>query len=178
MADKVGVSGSALERLKPWLAEVTLSLLDDERSGAAAGRGVEQQIQALAPASARRRAFETPGQQIGFLAGAPLADQVASLDATLKEIEDQPDMYRRVLNGWMAGDLGELRADALDSLMAASPTLYRRLISARNRRWTRIIEARLSGAGDVVMVVGAGHLIGPDGVPERLRAAGVPVDGP
>jgi uncharacterized protein YbaP (TraB family) len=173
-----GVSADALERLRPWLAEVTLSLLDDQRAGAAAGRGVEQQLEAMAPATARRRAFETPRQQIQFLAGSSMEDQVASLNETLTEIEDQPDMYSRVVSGWMAGDLRELIADALDPLRTVSPTLYRRLISERNARWTRTIEARLHGRGTAVVVVGAGHLIGPDGVPARLRAAGIAVDGP
>ena len=178
VCDLLGLPRDAVEALRPWLAEVTLSLKDDERAGASASGGVEQQLQSLAPASAKRHAFETPGEQIAFLAGAALSDQVASLDETLHEIEDQPQAYRRVVDGWMAGDLDELDADALEPLRRASPALYRRLISDRNARWARRVERRLSGSGVVVVVVGAGHLIGPEGVPARLRAAGVTVEGP
>ena len=179
VAAKLGVDYDAVELMRPWLAEVTLSLTVDEREGATAGRGVEQQLQGLTPMSARRRALETPAEQIDFLAGAPLPDQIASLDATLHEITDDPQSFARVLNGWMAGDLRELEIDALDPLWRASPTLYRRLLTERNARWADKLRARLeAGHGVMVVVVGVGHLIGPQGVPARLRAMGLTVDGP
>jgi hypothetical protein len=36
----------------------------------------------------------------------------------------------------------------------------------------------MKGHGRTVVVVGVGHLIGPDGVPARLRALGYSVTGP
>ena len=60
----------------------------------------------------------------------------------------------------------------------ASPTLFRRLVSDRNARWTLTLDERLKGRGRTVVVVGMGHLIGPDGVPARLRALGYEVEGP
>ena len=47
-----------------------------------------------------------------------------------------------------------------------------------NAHWLRIVAARLNQPGDAVMVVGVGHLIGPDGLPALLRARGIKVDGP
>jgi len=41
-----------------------------------------------------------------------------------------------------------------------------------------IILKRLEGQGEAVMVVGVGHLVGPDSVPALLRARGIPVEGP
>jgi len=175
---QLGLDYGAVESMQPWLAEVTLSLTVDEQDGAAATRGVEQQLQGLTPLSAQRRAFETPAEQIGFLAGALLSDQIASLDATLNEITDDPGAFTRMLNGWMGGDLRELDADALEPLCRASPALYRRVITDRNARWADQLHRRLEGRGIVVVVVGMGHLIGPQGVPARLRAMGVAVDGP
>jgi uncharacterized protein YbaP (TraB family) len=178
VAAQLGVGYEAIEAMRPWLAEVTLSLTVDEREGAAASRGVEQQLQGLAPSSARRRAFETPTDQIGFLAGASLPDQIASLDETLREITDDPGSFGRMLNGWMAGDTRELETDALEPLWRASPTLYKRLLTDRNARWADQLRRLLTGRGVIVVVVGVGHLIGPQGVPARLRAMGVPVEGP
>jgi uncharacterized protein YbaP (TraB family) len=179
VAAQLSVDYDAVESMRPWLAEVTLSLTVDEQKGATAGRGVEQQLQALTPMSARRRALETPAEQIGFLAGATLADQIASLDATLHEITDDPQSFDRVLNGWMAGDLQELDTDALQPLWRASPALYRRLLTDRNARWADKMRGWLkTERGVVVVVVGIGHLIGPQGVPARLRVMGFPVDGP
>ncbi|HEX7759705.1 MAG TPA: TraB/GumN family protein [Caulobacteraceae bacterium] len=178
VAAELSLSTLALERMRPWLAEVTVSVAMDARMGARASDGVEEKIEALAPATARRRAFETAPQQIGFLAGAPMETQVASLDETLTEIEDRPETYEKVVQDWQDGDVAALKTDALDPLLTAAPVLYQRLIVERNSRWTRIIQRRLKGHGVTVIVVGAGHLIGPDGVPAMLRARGVAVEGP
>lgn len=178
VAGKLSLSTLALDRMRPWLAEVTLSLAMDARVGANASDGVEERIQGLAPPTAQRRAFETVSQQIGFLAGTPMDTQIASLDETLSEIEDRPETYDKVIADWLAGDTAALKTDALDPLQKAAPLLYRRLIVERNTRWTQTIRQRLRGHGLTVIVVGVGHLVGPDSVPAMLRAKGVPVEGP
>jgi uncharacterized protein YbaP (TraB family) len=169
---------AALDRMQPWMADLTLSVADDVRSGAGASDGVESRLQALAPPSVPRRAFETAPQQIEFLAGAPLPDQIASLNETLGEIDDDPGSYQRIVGEWMSGDLAGLRRDAVDPVARASPRLYERLLGQRNRRWARILGARLRSPGRIVVVVGVGHMIGPVGLPALLRAQGFQVEGP
>jgi uncharacterized protein YbaP (TraB family) len=177
-AAALNLSPEAVERMRPWLADLTLSVADDALSGANASDGVEEQVERAAPATAARRAFETAPQQIEFLAGAPLADQIASLNWTLSEITDDPQSYRRIVGEWLAGDVAGLERDADAPLADVSPRLYRRLIIERNRRWAKVIEARLAAGGVIVVIVGVGHLIGPDSLPAMLRAKGLEVDGP
>ena len=177
-AAKVDASPAALEGMRPWMADLTLSLLQDGQAGARASQGVEQSLQNMAPPKIRRRAFETPADQISVLADAATVDQVASLDETLTDIVERPDMYRHVVDEWMAGDLDGLEADALTPLRKVSPALYDRLITQRNQSWAKIIAAAVGHKGSSVVVVGAGHLVGPGGVPALLRAAGLKVEGP
>ena len=66
----------------------------------------------------------------------------------------------------------------INPMIRDAPGVYRTLVVARNQRWIGIIANRLQGKGEAVMVVGVGHLIGPDGVPNLLRAQGIQVDGP
>ncbi|HUO12287.1 MAG TPA: TraB/GumN family protein [Caulobacteraceae bacterium] len=169
---------AALDRMQPWMAEFVLSIADDARGGADAFNGVEEQLQAITPLSVRRMAFETARQQIEFLAGAPVKDQVASLNWTLSEIEDDPRSYQRVVDEWMAGDLAGLQRDAVQPLQTVSPGLYRRLLTQRNHAWAKVLAARLHRKGTAVVVVGVGHMIGPDGLPALLRAQGFDVQGP
>jgi uncharacterized protein YbaP (TraB family) len=178
MAASLDLSLPTLRRMRPWLAEVTISVVADGRQGGSSSDGVEEQVQALAPVQARRRAFETPEQQIDFLAGAPMADQIASLDESLREMEEKPQAYREIVDDWITGDLAAIETDALDPLRRASPTLFDRLITSRNRRWTKVIERRLKRSGTTVIVVGMGHLVGAGGVPALLRADGLTVEGP
>lgn len=174
----LGVAPAFLDPMEPWLAEMNLTMAAIGRSGASAHHGVEDQIDAAAPRKVRRRAFETVAFQIGIFDTAPLTDQLASLEDTLDEIETDPGAYDALLAAWLSGDVAALEAISGRRLIAVSPYLYRRLLPERNERWTRLIRKRLSGHGATVMVVGAAHLIGPDGIPARLRAQGVTVDGP
>ena len=178
VAAGLGVSLQGLERMRPWLADVSLSLLDDQRAGGVASEGVERQAQALAPSNVQRRAFESARYQIDLLAGAPRLDQIASLEETLGEIEDRPQTFQRLVAEWMAGDLAGIQANALQPLEAASPSLYRRLIANRNRRWSATIAALLRRSGTIVVIVGIGHLLGSEGVPALLRSRGFTVRGP
>ena len=139
---------------------------------------MEKAVAAAGSGAAARRAFETPREQIEILAGAPMAEQLASLSETLKELEDKPDAFADLVRAWMAGDLKALDREALVPLRKASPALFRRLVSDRSARWARTLDQRLHGQGRTVVVVGMGHLIGPDGVPARLRALGYRVEGP
>ncbi len=178
LARAYGADPANLARLEPWLAEVALAGAVFAKAGAETGHGVEAVLNASAPSGARRRALETPAEQIDLFDQTPIADQIASLHASLVDLEADPDGYINLVRAWMAGDPAVLDREALAPLRAASPTLFRRLVTERNARWTTDLDARLKGRGRTVVVVGVGHLIGPDGVPARLRALGYSVTGP
>lgn len=176
-AGKLGLSPAALDRLTPWLADVSLSVAALARQGAGTDSGVERTLAQAAPA-ARRQAFETGAEQIAFFADLPLAEQLASLEDTLRQLDEDPGFYDELVGAWMAGDVRALQSLGLDPMKQASAALYERLIVARNRRWVETIRQRLAGSGETVIIVGAGHLVGPDGVPALLRARGIHVEGP
>jgi len=178
VAKAYGADAAMLDRLRPWLAEVALGAAAYRKAGAGEAAGVEQAIAAAAPASAQRRAFETPREQIELIAGTSEAEQIDSLRGTLEEMEREPDQFARLVREWMSGDIKALDRDALEPLRKASPQLFRRIVTDRNARWTRVLDQRLKGHGRTVVVVGMGHVIGPDGVPARLRALGYRVQGP
>jgi uncharacterized protein YbaP (TraB family) len=167
-----------IERMRPWLAEVRLSLAVLGKDDANTGDGVEQRIAAEAPPGARREAFETPEQQVAMFADAPEAEQVASLEDSLKEVQGDPRAYRKLVAAWMSGDPRQVQKVAVTPLQRSSPIMYRRLVTERNAAWVRALAKRMAGSGRTVVVVGAGHLAGPDGVPARLRALGFQVEGP
>ena len=172
------VSPALLDRLQPWLAEIALAGGAYRRMGADASSGVEKIIAAMATPNAKRRAFETPAEQIALLSSGTEDEQVASLRETMQELEDKPDEFQLLVKAWIDGDVVALDKEALEPIRKTSPNLFRRLVTERNARWTEVLDARLKGHGKTVVVVGIGHLIGPDGVPARLRALGYSVTGP
>jgi len=147
------------------------------QDGAGQQDGVEAQLAQAAPQAARR-AFETAAQQVEMVSGAPQDAQIASLESSLREADSDPDEYRRMLDAWLKGDGQEIYQHDVLTLRKDAPDLFRILITERNAAWTRVLAGRLGGTGHVVVVVGAAHLLGPDGLPARLRALGFQVDGP
>ncbi len=125
-AVRFGLAPDAMDRMRPWLADATLSVAADARSGAIASEGVERRVDALAPSTARRHALESAADQIAVLAEGSLAEQVALLGVTLDEIDKEPDKYEALVTAWTSGDIARLRREALDPLIAASATRLRR----------------------------------------------------
>lgn len=177
LCGRLGVAPAAIDRLRPWFADVTIGVVALMNQGASVTTGVERTLADAAP-KARRRAFETPAEQIAFFAEAPLADQLASLEDTLKQIDEDPAYYDRLIDAWANGDTRAIETLGLTPMKQVSLYLYDRLIVQRNRRWAEAIAGRMAGAGETVIVVGVGHLVGPDSVPALLRARGFKVEGP
>lgn len=174
---RLGVAPAGIDRLRPWFADVTIGVVALMNQGASVTTGVERTLADAAP-GARRRAFETPTEQIAFFADAPLADQLASLEDTLEQIDADPAYYDRLIDAWLAGDTRAIEELGLTPMKQVSLYLHDQLIVRRNRRWAETIAERMAGAGETVIVVGVGHLVGPDSVPALLRARGFTVEGP
>ena len=178
VSSRAGIRPEQLERFRPWLAEATLSVAALQSQGAWARDGVEQVLSMGLALKVERRAFETPEQQIDILANGREAEQMASLEETLRRMDEEPDSYAALLASWMAADLGALEREALQPVRQRTPDLYKTLIRDRNLRWVEVLKQRMNGRGRTVIIVGVGHLLGEDGLPERLRRLGYRVEGP
>ena len=171
-----GIAPAVINRLQPWLAETLISVTYYQKRGADSSDGVEMQVAQQLPAAAERHAFETVEQQIGFFADASIKDQADSLSETLREIEEEPDSFDKIVGAWLAGDEKGLVREAIDPMKKDAPGAYRTLVVERNRHFADQIVHLLEGHQRILVIVGAGHLVGPDGVPTLLRTRGVGVE--
>ena len=97
------------------------------------------------------------------------------MDLLLSVIDEvgRPKTERPDLAGiWSKGDLEKLE-DITGEGMLADPELRESLLV--NRIWAAQIENLLTAAPRPLIAVGAGHLLGPDGVPALLEARGYTV---
>jgi uncharacterized protein YbaP (TraB family) len=128
------------------------------------------------------RGLETAEQQIEMLASAPEEQQLAELKALLAVPEEEFDASIREMDeavrAWMKGDtkpleeVSEKWRSGEDEALAAA-TSYTLMIVRRNEDWAEQIAKLMAGSGVAFVAVGAGHLVGPDSLQEKLRARGI-----
>lgn len=176
-APRYGVDINAISSLRPWVVAQTLSLagMSEEPVSGMAASGVDMVLQAEVPAE-RQRQLETAEIQFRLLSGAPIEQQVTTLMKTLDALEqmDGKDPIQELLAVWSRGDTDAL-AEAAFADTPIGTDEYRRFFSDRNRRWVTELEKLLASNDQSLVVVGAGHLVGPDGLPSLLEAAGYTV---
>jgi uncharacterized protein YbaP (TraB family) len=75
---------------------------------------------------------------------------------------------------WRSGDAPKL-AKLLSTEYESFPALYRPLVTVRNEHWLPQIKQMLKEKDNVLVVVGALHLVGKDGLLDSLRHDGYTV---
>jgi uncharacterized protein YbaP (TraB family) len=56
------------------------------------------------------------------------------------------------------------------------PKLYKRLVTDRNSKWLPLIDAYMNTPQTEFILVGAGHLVGPEGIIALLKKKGYMID--
>lgn len=174
---RLGVPIAMFERMRPWMASLTLSMLPMMQAGYDADAGVDQAIDAAAQALGKRtRAFETIEQQIGFLANLGEDVQRQMLVETLTQAEPGAMQADEMTTAWERGDMEALERLVVDDTRDEYPEVYQVLFVQRNNAWIDTLMTELQGSGVDFVAVGAGHMLGADGLVEQLRARGVSVE--
>jgi len=172
-----GLPYPGVRQMRPWLVDLTLSqrALAGDEGESALGAGVEVLLSAEVPAE-RERGLETAEEQIAMLSGRSEAEQVDSLMTTVNMLDGNEFSLAAFVDSWINADLDTLQREMEASLGAVGSPYYDRLITDRNRNWTDQIAQLLAGNDQSLIVVGAGHLVGPVGVPTLLEERGFKVE--
>jgi uncharacterized protein len=171
-AGEMGIPSEALERFQPWMAAMTLAELQLAKLGFDPNSGVEKQITTHAMADRKEiTGLETLNEQLGLLADLPPADQIKFLDLTLEEMEEMKGETDALLAAWRTGNAAKL-ANILSEEYGVAPGLYSTLVTDRNRRWVPQIERLLKADKNYMVVVGALHIVGKNGLLDLLKAEG------
>ncbi|MBI3438101.1 MAG: TraB/GumN family protein [Proteobacteria bacterium] len=174
---RLHIEARALEHLQPWAASLTLTLLPIVQAGYDPQSGVDRDVDAYADAHhLREHAFETIDEQLGFLAGLSAQLQRQMLLEAINEAEQGPTEITQMTHAWERGDTNALERSVVDETRREYPELYRVLFLRRNAAWLPVIERELAGRNTEFVAVGAGHLLGPDGLIAQLRARGLHVE--
>lgn len=169
----VGLPSSTYDRMKPWLAAVTVSVAPLGKLGYDPNSGAEKVLaQAAANAGKQVVGLETAEQQLGFFDGLSEPAQITFLTSSVADLPKLPQEMDRMVGSWARGDSDTLAAVLNDNLKD-SPEVAKLLLTDRNKRWAGWIRDRMAQPGTVFVAVGAGHLAGAESVQAQLRADGL-----
>lgn len=172
---KAGVSIEAFERMRPWFLSITVMAAQLKSAGFDAALGLDKHFFDRSGSMGKKfRALETAGEQIQMLSGLPPKVQEAMLRETMEEGDTILKQMDKVGTAWKTGDPAALE-EVVIKPMKDQPELYASLVVNRNRNWMPKIESCL-GDGHCFVVVGAAHLVGPEGLLALLRQKGYSVE--
>jgi len=159
-------------KMKPGLLSMVLSSLEAANYGARPDLGLESIFGARAAEDGKPTAgLETVEFQIGLFDQFNDEESDELLRSTLDGLKDVEKNFNKLIRAWQKGDAAELDR-VLNSEFDDGGKLRDVLLIQRNRNWIPHIEKALTSDRDVLFMVGAGHLVGKDGVIELLEARG------
>jgi uncharacterized protein YbaP (TraB family) len=165
-----GVTAQAYDRMRPWFAAVTLSLLPVQKLGYQAANGPEKVLSEAARSAGKQVVgLETFEGQLGIFDTLSAPAQLQLLESTLDELPTAERTFDRLVTAWSHGDPDGVASEMNDSLKD-SPEVAKALLLDRNKRWAAWIAERMKQPGTVFVAVGAGHLAGPQSVQAQLGA--------
>jgi uncharacterized protein YbaP (TraB family) len=176
---KRGQSAAAMARFEPWFVSLLIGMTEMRASGFDPQHGVDQYLMKRSDEDRKGTGgLESVETQIAALDGMTAEEQRQSLAEALDQAEGSDDRVAQLHALWLAGDADGIERLLLDDFRASYPRLYRRVNVDRNEAWLPKVKAMLDAPGkdDVLVVVGTMHLLGPDGLVERLRKDGYRVE--
>jgi uncharacterized protein YbaP (TraB family) len=172
-AEAIEIPLEMLNKTEPWYAAMTIEIMMLNRIGFDPTLGVEMYVMKKAGDDGKRiDGFETVEEQIQFLDGMSMEAQREMLLSTLTESAKLSEMMDELIDAWRHGDVGFLESGMLNDL-AKHEELNKVLVTDRNMRWVEQIEGLLDDDEDYLIVVGALHLVGDQGVPNMLEQRGI-----
>jgi uncharacterized protein len=172
----LGVTMPVLDRMEPWMVALLFQSVEWQKAGITAEHGVDMHFSGRAKQDGKPvGGFESVDFQLGLFDDMSAEEQAAFLRQSLDDLSGTTEQMRRVVAAWRAGDAAAIDA-IMNESMDEAPALYARMLTDRNAAWVPQIEQMLRGADDVLVVVGAAHLVGENSVVEMLRQRGYAVE--
>ena len=169
---QAGLPLFAIETYKPWFAVTTFTMLKMQSLGFASQYGLDQHFYDRAIADKKPViGLETVEFQINLFDNLSETDPNDFVNQALADLALIEEQLEKITVAWQIGDI-----DTLDALTSESlkefPEIQQKFIFDRNAHWAKELSALLQQSKTHMVVVGAAHLPGKDGLLELLKAQG------
>jgi uncharacterized protein YbaP (TraB family) len=175
-AAELGIDMQVVQPMKPWFVAITMLAVKLQRMGLDPKLGVDHHLAERAKRDGKPTSgLETLEFQLGIFDQLSKREQELMLRETAGELERIDKNVKDIVESWLKGD-GERLAALLLAGMRQYPELQQKLVIERNRRWLDQIAKLVDQGNNAMVVVGAAHLVGQEGIVDMLKARGFSVE--
>ena len=165
-----------IEHLKPWVISWMLDSPTGKVPGLSGAHGVEPYFLTRAKKDHKKIAGLVPfDEHVAVFGDMNDADSEAELLLAFIQLDKRNTAFDKTVAAWKRGDIASIDRD-FDEEYRDAPSLRRRLLSDRNHRWLPTIEGYLHSGKTWMIVAGAGHMAGREGLPTLLQGRGYQVE--
>ena len=165
---------ASLQGLQAWFVALTVNLHSLAEAGMRSDLGLDRHLMARAAQDGKPvQGLETAQTQVALLQAMEESVQLQMLDEALQDAGQDNAQVRQLHVLWRRGDAQALWQQSGEPMRQRTPLLYQRLNADRNQAWlTQLPHWLRAGQGTTLVVVGALHLLGEDGLVQQLQVQG------
>jgi uncharacterized protein YbaP (TraB family) len=172
---KIGLPAEMFNQFRPMMAAAALSMIELQKLGVSPDQGVDKHFSERAVKDGKQLvALESVDFQMDLFTGFSKAEDELVMKSGVKDIDNMANDFKDMVKAWKTGDGAKLEK-FLNEAMLEAPAVYKRLLTDRNRNWLPKLDELLRGNKNAIVIVGAGHLVGNEGVVELLKKKGFKV---
>ena len=165
-----------IQPMKPWMVMLMLEALGSQAAGLDPALGLDKHFYDMANGAGKPViGLETAESQMDRFDKMPGPMQEQMLRTELAEMDTEQAGLRALLIAWQTGDTATIEKMLL-SAFHSNPDAYASLITERNMNGMPQLDACLKRPSPCFVIVGAAHLVGPEGLLSMLQRRGYRVE--
>jgi len=174
----LGIPIELINKQKPWFLSMTLVSLESLKLGFDPNYGIDKYFISKAEGKKKILELESLDYQIDLLSNLPDKEQELFLIYTLKDLNIMEQELDKLTQAWISGDTKGMETILTRSVSEDKrlSSIFEKLIYERNRKMVSKIEDFLRTKEVYFVMVGAGHLVGNQGIIEILKGKGYLVE--
>ncbi|HSE39354.1 MAG TPA: TraB/GumN family protein [Acidobacteriota bacterium] len=173
--ERYDVDAFAIQRIRPWALASVISGYETAKAQLDPELGIDRHF--LSRAKFRsKKVFELESMefQAKLFGGFSDKEQEMYLLATLKDITNEFSKINTMLSAWRSGDIKTLESLINESYPVGSElgAFRKKILTERNKGMLQKIEYLMQEKGTDLVIVGAAHMLGDDGLVTLMRNKG------
>ena len=167
---------TALKQFKPSAIAVTIATIELAKLGVGQ-YGVDMFFYEQAKKDMKIiEALESVEEQIQYIVDMGEGNEDAFITYTIRDMNSIKQHFEDMLEAWSKGDTNRLNHLIISELKTKTPKLYKELMIDRNENWLPVIDTYQKTREIEFILVGVGHLVGPEGIIVALMQKGYKVE--